>query len=197
MVATGGVVTLLATSIFQVSSFFVNFITKKFLVPGSIKETFDYVVNKELGLGVNRLSKGVLEDELAGYLGENTVSKVYRRVVFGLRPAFWLFRQLAGLLLNLIPLIGPILVIIVKAPNSGFKQHSRYFHLKGYNRAQINYFWSQNRFQYLLFGIITSTFEQIPVICFYFYFTNITGAALWAIHIEKQYKNNVIEDKEE
>ncbi|KAH3665505.1 hypothetical protein OGAPHI_003691 [Ogataea philodendri] len=183
---TGGMFSFIGPTTFQVMTFLINLINSLFLLPRPLRHTFDHVMNKELGLGYNHLYRGMLNNQINGYGGETLLGRCYRNCKRALGPERFLVRQLCYLFLSAIPIIGPIIVIFLKAARAGFTRHSRYFQLKGYSRAQTNYLWHKNRHLYFTFGLVALCLEQIPVLNIYLAFTNYTGAALWAVDVERQ-----------
>lgn len=91
--------------------------------------------------------------------------------------------------LTFVPIIGPILLVFINAPNRGFGFHTRYYELKGIDTRQKNAFYASRRFNYIGFGIVTGVLQQIPFVSTLFQFTSVTGAALWAAEFELQFAN--------
>lgn len=184
---SGGVFFTLLPTILQTCNFIINFTNKKFILPKAIKRLFDYVIDKHLHLKYNKLPKGVLTPYLPGYYGETRVGKVHRNILRVFGPAIWVLRLILCFLVNMIPFVGPFLVILIRAQSSGFNKHKRYFHLKGYTNAQVFFLWFTKRHYYFYFGLTTLLLESIPIVGYFFIFTNAAGAAFWAGDIEKQY----------
>ncbi|KAH3679441.1 hypothetical protein WICMUC_000986 [Wickerhamomyces mucosus] len=86
-----------------------------------------------------------------------------------------------------LPIIGPLLSVMVNAPNRGKSAHNRYFQLKGIDNRQINAFYYSRRYQYMGFGFVSGILASFPFISLFFSFTTTTGAALWAAQIENQF----------
>lgn len=100
---------------------------------------------------------------------------------------WWLFQIMIVLGLNMIPLVGPILVVFVKAPTLGIKYHLRYFELKFSHQEKKKEFIYNNRGKYLGFGLAAAACESMPILGFFFKFTNIIGSCLWTCRlIEKE-----------
>lgn len=89
-------------------------------------------------------------------------------------------------LLNLIPILGPCLLILFIAPSKGLRAHSRYFALKGYDTSQIKDIYKKHMGLYTGFGITAAVIEQTPILSMLFIYTNTLGAALWSVSIEEQ-----------
>jgi len=96
-----------------------------------------------------------------------------------------IIRYLMYLPLNLIPVVGPILFILLQARKLGPQAHSRYFQLKGMNTRQKEEWLEARKAQYTSFGVPAMLLEMIPFIGIFFSFTNAVGAALWAADLEK------------
>lgn len=186
VVLSGGTVLPLSPSVIQSCNFVINFIDKNFILPKSTKRLFDHVINKHLGLKYNRLPRGVLNPYLPGYYGETVIGRTYRTTMRVMNPVIWFSRLLFCFIINLIPFVGPYLVILIRAQRSGFKKHRRYFHLKGYTNAQIYFIWVHKKSFYFYFGVTTLLLESIPLLGYLFIFTNTVGAAFWAADLERQ-----------
>ena len=96
-----------------------------------------------------------------------------------------IIRYFIYLPLNLIPVVGPLLFILLQARKFGPAAHARYFQLRGFSKRQREE-WVQGRVaEYTGFGIPAMLLEMIPFVGIFFTFTNVVGAALWAADIEK------------
>lgn len=192
---TSGIFLAMVPSIIQSCNFIITFIDKRLILPKTLKRLFDHIISTHMELKYNRLPKGVLNPYLPGYYGETWAGKSYRNGTQIIRPVLWLLKLIFCFLINMIPFVGPFLVILIRAPTSGFNKHKRYFHLKGYTNAQIYFVWMHQRHIYFLFGLVTLLLETIPFMGYLFIFTNTAGAAFWAVDIEdtlyKQLMDNV------
>ncbi|CCH40520.1 putative membrane protein [Wickerhamomyces ciferrii] len=99
----------------------------------------------------------------------------------------WMISALLSIIFTFVPLVGPIVLVFVNAPNRGYNFHSRYYELKGIDTRQRLGFYSSRRLEYFTFGIMTGVLQQIPFISTFFVFTSVTGAALWAAEFENQF----------
>ncbi|ODV87485.1 hypothetical protein CANARDRAFT_26883 [[Candida] arabinofermentans NRRL YB-2248] len=183
---TGGFISILGPTIFQLATFAVNFVNGFFLLPFPLQKTFDFVIDKELQLKRNGLLEGMLGDNLDGYYGETVLGFCYRQCKKILWPEWWMFREICFFFLHMIPVAGPIIVILLRASRVGFGKQQRYFQLKGYDKAKIHFIWKSKRMEYLVFGFTSLVLEEIPFMNILFYFTNVTGAALWAADEERK-----------
>ncbi|TID14483.1 hypothetical protein CANINC_004771 [Pichia inconspicua] len=181
-----GVFVAAIPTIVQTCYFIINFINKNFILPKALKRLFDHVINEHLKLKYNKLPRGVLNPYLPGFYGETFVGKGLRTCFKIAGPIIWISRLIICFLINLIPFLGPFLVILIRAQRSGFNKHKRYFHLKGYSNAQVFYIWINSKAIYFFFGVTTLLLESIPFVGYLFIFTNAVGAAFWAGDIEKQ-----------
>lgn len=124
----------------------------------------------------------------------------FKRWVFDLPNNFILYPMtginlVLSIVLNFVPVIGPVVLIFIDAPGRGVSFHKRYYQLKGIDTRQRNAFYASKRFQYIGFGIICGIFEQIPVFSTLFVFTSTTGAAIWASRIESHVENREYKNK--
>lgn len=90
-------------------------------------------------------------------------------------------------ILTFVPIVGPILLVFINAPQRGFGFHNRYYELKGIDTRQKNAFYASRRFHYIGFGIVTGILQNIPFVSTLFQFTSVTGAALLAAEFESQF----------
>jgi len=106
-------------------------------------------------------------------------------------------RMMILFLINLIPIIGPILVFYFRATTKGYLAHRRYFILKGYNRAEMKRTFKVNKPAYVAFGLSALLLEMIPCFNLLLVFTNTIGAALWAVDLENNERatSRLIEDE--
>ncbi|GME82043.1 unnamed protein product [Ambrosiozyma monospora] len=169
----------------------IELISKLILLPVPLTKTFDHVIIQELGLNVNHLDKGSLHNDISATYKETRFGKVFRRCRYIMTPTGFIVRELALLGISFIPFIGPFLVILLKASRTGFMKHYRYFQLKGYSRTDVYFMWKTKKHQYFVFGMVVVLLEMIPFLNILFYFTNTTGAALWAVHMEERYALSV------
>lgn len=85
------------------------------------------------------------------------------------------------LFVHFIPMIGPFLVLFVRAPTKANSFHQRYFKLMEWNyKTQNNCFWNF-RLEYTQFGVMALLLEMIPGLTLLFMFTNNIGMALWTV----------------
>lgn len=157
-----------------------------------MKKLFDHVIVSHMKLRYNKLPNGVLHSYLPGYYGETPIGKICRYCIQSACPLTWITYLILCFFINMIPLFGPFLVILIRASRSGFSKHHRYFQLKGYTNSQIYFIWTRQKHQYFIFGLTTLILEIIPFLGYLFTFTNSIGAAFWAVDIEDQLCKNVI-----
>lgn len=183
---TGGFITFIHPSIVQGASFISNMICQYIILPGPLRDTFDFVIGEEIDTNYLILHKGILGDQITGFNGETLMGETVRLAKLVCSPETWFCRQVIYFLINLIPLFGPVIVVLLKSSRSGFMKHQRYFELKGLTSAQKNYLWCHERHLYFSFGFWCTVSEMIPLLNIIFFFTNIIGAAIWARDIEKR-----------
>lgn len=186
VVISGGTLSGVHPAILQITAFITDLINRQFILPRPLKMTFDYVIGKEIDADYFILRHGMLGDYLPGYYGETILGQGVRDFKRSFSIQCWIGREVLYFMINLIPFLGPFIVAILRASRVGFAKHRRYFDLKGYSHAQINYIWCWKRHLYFCFGFWCALLEMIPGLNMLFFFTNNIGAALWAIDLEKQ-----------
>ncbi|KAJ5777960.1 hypothetical protein N7520_001206 [Penicillium odoratum] len=112
------------------------------------------------------------------------LGKIFSRPFTRFKPQM-LLRSLLYLPLNMIPVVGTVLYIVVQGKRIGPGLHARYFQLKGWNSVQQDEWVAKNRGAYTGLGIAAFALEMIPFASIVFSFTNTVGASLWAADLEK------------
>jgi hypothetical protein len=95
-----------------------------------------------------------------------------------------IFRYLLYLPLNMIPIVGTALFILLQARRYGPNAHARYYQLKGWNTKEKEEWIEKRQAAYTAFGAPAVLLEMIPLVGIFFSFTNSVGAALWASDLE-------------
>lgn len=111
------------------------------------------------------------------------IRAVTGRFLFHILPQI-IVREIILLFVGMIPVIGPCLVIIIRAPCKARILHGRYYRLNGWDKAQQQEFQHKHKGSYAAFGISALIFEMVPFLSILTIFTNIIGAALWSIDLE-------------
>lgn len=91
----------------------------------------------------------------------------------------FLTREAVYFVLSLVPVVGPILNICLKAPVKSYKTHKPYYRLMKWDYKQINQFYWLRRDEYTAFGVVAYLLEMVPGLTVLFMFTNNIGLALW------------------
>ncbi|MCJ1352588.1 MAG: hypothetical protein MMC33_002572 [Icmadophila ericetorum] len=114
-------------------------------------------------------------------LGKPTSSAVYSPFSFRQIAEFVIF-----LPLNLVPVVGTPLFLVLTGYRAGPLQHWRYFKLLGFTKAERNDYIRQRNLQYTWFGSIALLLQLIPVLSMLFLMTTAAGSALWVVDLESQ-----------
>ena len=98
------------------------------------------------------------------------------------------FRQIAEFIvflpLNLIPVAGTPMFLILTGCRAGPLQHWRYFKLLGFAKKERNAFVRKRRLRYTWFGTVALLLQLVPVLSMLFLLTTATGSALWVAKLE-------------
>lgn len=89
--------------------------------------------------------------------------------------------EFAFFLVQCVPLVGPLLVLLVRAPKKAFSMHQRYFKLMAFDFKAQNSCFTKFRSQYFQIGVMVYILEMIPCMTILFLFTNSIGMALWTV----------------
>ncbi|KAK9766654.1 hypothetical protein K7432_004139 [Basidiobolus ranarum] len=96
-----------------------------------------------------------------------------------------LIQYLVTIPLNFIPIVGSGIFFIINGTGLASKLHSSYFNLKGWDKDRRAQFVKKHEMEYYGFGAAALVLDMIPIVNVCFLLTNIVGAALWAVDIEK------------
>lgn len=170
-------------AICQQAGFISSLLVTYLLMPEILKTAFDAVLTRECADDLLLLSKLRSLDKipfltkLGGFIFAIPEPLVLPYIIS--KAVFvWM--------LNLIPILGPCLLILFIAPSKGLRAHSRYFALKGYDTLQIKDIYKKHAGLYTGFGITAAIIEQTPILSMLFIYTNTLAAALWSVAIEEQ-----------
>jgi uncharacterized protein involved in cysteine biosynthesis len=92
---------------------------------------------------------------------------------------------LAALPINLIPILGQYLFLVMVAYFVSWGCHMHYFDLKFMSWHESRDYVKKNWNFYFAFGHIAGMLEAIPLFGLFFMMTNVIGAALWAVELEE------------
>ena len=112
-------------------------------------------------------------------LGKPTMSAVYSPFSFRQIAEFIVF-----LPLNLIPVAGTPMFLILTGYRAGPLQHWRYFKLLEFTKKERNAFIKKRRLRYTWFGTVALLLQLVPVLSMLFLLTTAAGSALWVARLE-------------
>lgn len=112
-------------------------------------------------------------------LGQPTMSAVYSP--FSFRQ---IFEFIVFLPLNLIPVAGTPMFLIITGYRAGPLHHWRYFKLLDYTKKERNAFIKKRQLKYTWFGTVALLLQLIPVFSMLFLLTTAAGSALWVVRLE-------------
>ncbi|KAI9723636.1 MAG: hypothetical protein M1812_000936 [Candelaria pacifica] len=154
-----------------------------FLVDETLVDVFDAVL---LDKGFEELitDARVLDD--AGCNPVQRLGKPKKSAVYS--P--FSFRQIAEFImflpLNLIPVVGTPLFLILTGYRAGPLHHWRYFKLRGFSKKEKRAFIRRRRLRYTWFGTVALLLQLVPVLSMFFLLTTAAGSALWVADLEEQ-----------
>lgn len=168
-------------TVLQYSNMILNFLISVVFMPGARDLIFDAVLSRE---GQAEL---VIQLKLRRRTHKECIEKLRIFVAFLLEKLpLLILHEILILLAGMIPVVGPCLVVLIRAPCKGRSLHSRYYKLKGWDKHQIKEFDTHNRGSYTGMGAAALLLEFVPFLTILTMFTNTIGAALWTIHLESQ-----------
>jgi len=183
MTFTSGPVAALTAALLTLSesSTIINLLSRTFLVEDALIDTFD-------GTLLSRDCTTLLSDGRQIKSGGDPIARLGKLVKkpFAKFAPSAIIRYLLYLPLNIIPVVGTIMFIVLQGRRNGPSAHNRYFQLKQWSSSQRDAYIEQHKAGYASFGIAAFLLEMIPFASLVFAFTNTVGAALWAADMEKQ-----------
>ena len=116
-------------------------------------------------------------------LGRPRVSAVYSPFSIRQIVEFILF-----LPLNLIPVVGTPLFLVLTGYRAGPLHHWRYFKLLDYTKKERQRFVRARKLRYAWFGTAALLLQLVPVLSMLFLLTTAAGSALWVVRLERARK---------
>lgn len=156
-----------------------------FFVDKTLVDVFDVVLINE-GLEDLVATSRVLNQEASDpvkQLGKPTKSAIYSP--FSLRQ---ILEFIFLLPLNLIPVAGTPMFLVLTGYRAGPFHHWRYFKLLGFTNKERKAYVHRRQLRYTLFGTVALLLQLIPVLCMFFLLTTATGSALWVVKLEERRK---------
>ena len=152
-----------------------------FFVDETLVDVFDAVLLNE-GCGDLVAQGRILHPE-----GQDPVKQLGKPMSPAIYSPFS-FRQIAEFViflpLNLIPVAGTPVFLVLTGYRAGPLQHWRYFKLLGHTKAERNDYIRQRTLKYTWFGSIALLLQLVPVLSMLFLMTTATGSALWVVDLE-------------
>ncbi|KAL5598327.1 hypothetical protein BROUX41_003614 [Berkeleyomyces rouxiae] len=183
---TGPLAIISATiSTLSLSATIIQSIAVTYILPMSLVDVFDATLVLKGHVDLVKVGREVRPAVRAD--GRNVLGRmgtVWRRPLNAFRFDA-VFRKLVYLPLNMIPLAGPGLSVIMQARSGGGECHDRYFQLKGWRHEYTNAYIRLNGGSYGMFALVDSLLSIIPFASIMFRYTTTVGAALWAADIEQ------------
>lgn len=177
-----GPLAILTTSLLVLSesSTIFSVLSKTFLIDDALIDTFDgTLLSRNLTSLVSTERQVKPASDPIARLG-----KIARKPFQRFTPRA-MIRYFLYLPLNMIPVVGTIMFVILQGRKFGPTAHARYFQLKQMKKREREEFVERRRAAYTSFGVPAVLLELIPLVGIFFAFTNTVGAALWAADMEQ------------
>ena len=156
-----------------------------FFVDETLVDVFDSVLINEGCRDLVATSR-ILDSD-----GENPVKQLGRPTVSAVYSPFSLRQILEFIIflpLNLIPVVGTPMFLIITGYRAGPLHHWRYFRLLDYTKKERNAFIKRRQLKYTWFGTVALLLQLVPVLSMLFLLTTATGSALWVVKLESKRK---------
>lgn len=154
-----------------------------FFVDETLVDVFDAVLVNE-GLENFVASSRVLnldESDPVRRLGKPTKPAVYSP--FSLRQ---IVEFILLLPLNLIPIAGTPMFLVLTGYRAGPFHHWRYFKLLEFSKKERKAFVKRRQLRYTWFGTVALLLQLIPLLSMLFLMTTAAGSALWVVKLEEK-----------
>lgn len=163
------------------SSTIFSVLSKNFLIDEALIDTFD-------GTLLSRNQTSLVSNERQVKSGGDPIAKLGKIVSkpFARFTPKAIIRYFLYLPLNLIPVVGTVLFVILQGRKFGPTAHARYFQLKQMKKSEREDFIAKRKAAYTSFGVPAVLLELVPIAGIFFAFTNTVGAALWAADLEQK-----------
>ncbi|KAL5513089.1 ADE17 [Sanghuangporus vaninii] len=172
-----------AALVLSESSVIINAIARAYLLEHALYDVFDATLVSE---GQETLvSRGRELKPGSKSAGTKKLGKMLTKPLQKFSPS-GIVEYLFMLPLNLIPLVGTGVFLVLQGRKIAPSYHSRYYQLKGFDDIQRESFIKQNKGGYIAFGTAANVLNLVPLASIFFTFTSTIGAALWASEIEKK-----------
>lgn len=161
-----------------------------FFVDECLVDVFDAVLVNEGYQGLVARSRTIDTEAVdpVKQLGKPTESVVYSPFSFRQILEFIIF-----LPLNLIPIAGTPIFLILTGYRAGPFQHWRYFKLLGFTKNERKTFIKQRKLRYTWFGTVALLLQLVPVFSMMFLLTTAAGSALWVAQLEDKRRSLLVE----
>jgi uncharacterized protein involved in cysteine biosynthesis len=163
------------------SSTIISIISRNYIFQDALLDTFDGTL---VAKGQTNIVQGGRELK-SGSDPIQKLGKILKNPFERFSPKA-LIRYVMYLPLNLIPVVGTVIFILLQGRNRGRSVHGRYFQLKNWSSSQQSEWLKEHAGPYTGFGIVATLLELVPFANIFFTFTNAVGAALWAADIESK-----------
>jgi len=152
-----------------------------FCVDDTLVDIFDSVLINEGNKDLVATSR-ILDPD-----GENPVKQLGRPTISAVYSPFS-FRQILEFIvflpLNLIPVAGTPMFLVITGYRAGPLHHWRYFKLMGFTKKERRAFIKRRQLKYTWFGTVALLLQLIPVLSMLFLLTTAAGSALWVVQLE-------------
>ena len=154
-----------------------------FFVDETLVDVFDAVLINEGYTDLVAASRMLNPDgkDPVKQLGKPTTSAIYSP--FSLRQ---ILEFIIFLPMNLIPVAGTPMFLLVTGYRAGPFHHWRYFKLLDLTKKERQAFVKQRQLKYTWFGTVALLLQLIPVFSMLFLLTTAAGSALWVTKLEAQ-----------
>jgi len=161
----------------------VSLLFEAFFVDETLVDVFDAVLINEGYSDLITSSRLLNPDgrDPVKQLGKPTTSAVYSP--FSLRQ---ILEFIILLPLNLIPVAGVPMFLIITGYRAGPFHHWRYFKLMDFTKRERKDFVKKRQLKYTWFGTIALLLQLIPVLSMLFLLTTAAGSALWVVKLGKE-----------
>lgn len=169
----------------------ISLLFEAFFVDETLVDVFDAVLINE-GLENFVATSRVLdpeEDDPVKKLGKPERPAIYSP--FSLRQ---ILEFVCLLPLNLVPVAGTPMFLVLTGYRAGPFHHWRYFKLLGFTKKERKAFVKRRQLRYTWFGTVALLLQLVPVLSMLFLMTTAAGSALWVVKLEERRREGQAEE---
>ncbi|OWB57330.1 hypothetical protein B5S28_g3268 [[Candida] boidinii] len=160
----------------QESTFLINLILNNYVISNQLISLFDTILCKQDLDSI--VYPGKLKRKINITLDDYILEKI---LWLPYNSTISIYEFIRTLLIYSIPLLGPLIQNLNSFTDKGESSQMRYYKLIRLRSKHISFLKEENEGNYMAFGLIATSLENLPLLGWLFLYTNTIGAALMAV----------------